>query len=558
MAETPCPTTFELGLSLAGGVSCGAYTAGVTDFLVEALDAWHAAIARNDADAPHHRVRLTVIGGASSGALTAAVLASVMPFDIAPVRAFTGPDEAERNPLYDSWVNMTGLEDLLGTGDVRTSGIRSVLDPTPVERAARKAVGHGLRTRPELRRWLADPARVLFSVADLHGLRFGAAAHQPGGHLAVTEHAAIIRFAVSGAGTAPAAPVRADERLIDHRLTQEDAGKRWAAWGKDLAEVALASGAVPGALPSRWLTRPWSDFGQRELVLPGCRDMHARRIALEPLELGTAIGLRHFEAVDGGLVDNTALAAVRAELNGRDVLACNPRDAIRVRRAVLMIDPLLDSSALRRQADISPTGLAAKVAALGRMLIDQVRTDRAELALALDETVYSRFLVSPGRVAVNQGSCEDLAGASLGGFGGYLSREFRRHDFLLGRRNAQQALASHLTLPEYHPLFANWTPAQRARYTTDGQRELPIIPLIGSLHPTHGQIESVPDWPALQVDPEMFAGQIDRRLDALYCAIPSLGLRLTAFLPWRLLLRRKLRRALVGALGTGLRQHRLQ
>lgn len=549
--------TFELGLALAGGVSCGAYTAGAVDFLVEALDAWHAARARGDGDAPDHEVNITVVGGASSGALTAAVLAAVLPFELAPVRATTDPVEAARNPLYDSWVNMTGLDDLLGVGDARIPGVRSLMDPTPVERAARKAVEHGLRRR-EPRRWLGEPTRLLLSVADLQGLRFRASPVGAQAQAMVTEHAAILRFAVCGAGAVPAAPVREDERVIDHGPEQQDVGGRWAAWGENLASVALASGAVPGALPPRRLTRPWTSFGRQDLVLSSCRDAPARVIALDPLEPGSATGLQQFDAVDGGLVDNTALHAVRAELNDRDVLACNPRDGSAVQRAVLLIDPLLDSAALRAPHDDPPRGVAAQLAALGRMLVDQVRVDRDDLALALDETVYSRFLVSPGREFVNQGNCADLAGASLGGFGGYLSLEFRRHDFLLGRRNAQQALATHLTLPERHPLFARWTPAQRLRYAVGERRELPIVPLVDRLHPGHGQVEAIADWPALRVDPAKFAGPIDRRLQALYCAVPSLGLRLFAFLPWRFLLRPRLRRAVVRALGAGLRQHRLQ
>jgi len=34
---------FELGLVMAGAVSAGAYTAGVCDYVMEALDAWHHA-----------------------------------------------------------------------------------------------------------------------------------------------------------------------------------------------------------------------------------------------------------------------------------------------------------------------------------------------------------------------------------------------------------------------------------------------------------------------------------------------------------------------------------
>ena len=36
------PQPFYLGLNMSGTVSAGAYTAGVIDFLVEAMDAWYA------------------------------------------------------------------------------------------------------------------------------------------------------------------------------------------------------------------------------------------------------------------------------------------------------------------------------------------------------------------------------------------------------------------------------------------------------------------------------------------------------------------------------------
>jgi hypothetical protein len=37
------PTTFHLGLTMAGAVSAGCYTAGVMDYLFEALDLWERA-----------------------------------------------------------------------------------------------------------------------------------------------------------------------------------------------------------------------------------------------------------------------------------------------------------------------------------------------------------------------------------------------------------------------------------------------------------------------------------------------------------------------------------
>ena len=159
------PRAFELGLSLAGGVSCGAYTAGAIDFIVEALDAWQDARDRREVSAPNHRVVLRAVAGASSGALTAAVLGAALQHEIPPARFGASEDEAHSNPLFDSWVNMTGLEDLLGTGDASSSeGLRSILDPTRLDVVARKALEFGANVKMRRRRWLADPFRIHFTV----------------------------------------------------------------------------------------------------------------------------------------------------------------------------------------------------------------------------------------------------------------------------------------------------------------------------------------------------------------------------------------------------------
>ncbi len=48
MADTE--PTFEIGLTMAGAVSAGAYSGGVLDFLLQALDAWEQE-KQHDADA---------------------------------------------------------------------------------------------------------------------------------------------------------------------------------------------------------------------------------------------------------------------------------------------------------------------------------------------------------------------------------------------------------------------------------------------------------------------------------------------------------------------------
>ena len=53
--------TFEIGLVLAGTVSAGAYTAGVLDYFVEALDFWTRAKEQGRAEAPMHNVVISTM-----------------------------------------------------------------------------------------------------------------------------------------------------------------------------------------------------------------------------------------------------------------------------------------------------------------------------------------------------------------------------------------------------------------------------------------------------------------------------------------------------------------
>ena len=65
--------TFHLGLSLAGAVSAGAYTAGFVDYLLEALSEWELAkqAQKNNPNSniPNHNVVIDAIGGASAGGM---------------------------------------------------------------------------------------------------------------------------------------------------------------------------------------------------------------------------------------------------------------------------------------------------------------------------------------------------------------------------------------------------------------------------------------------------------------------------------------------------------
>src|SRR5450631_393117 len=68
--------TFYIGLCMAGAVSAGAYTAGVIDFLLEALENWEKH--RGETGVPDHLVKIPIMGGASAGGMTAIMTAGAL------------------------------------------------------------------------------------------------------------------------------------------------------------------------------------------------------------------------------------------------------------------------------------------------------------------------------------------------------------------------------------------------------------------------------------------------------------------------------------------------
>lgn len=76
--STTNPNTFRIGISMAGAISAGAYTAGTIDYLLEALEHWQKAKELNIPGTPRHNVVIEVIDGASAGGMTAVMTAAAL------------------------------------------------------------------------------------------------------------------------------------------------------------------------------------------------------------------------------------------------------------------------------------------------------------------------------------------------------------------------------------------------------------------------------------------------------------------------------------------------
>src|SRR6478609_2732866 len=87
----PNDKPFYIGLCLAGAVSAGAYTAGVIDYLIEALQDWQQRKESKEPDVPTHNVQIPIIGGASAGGMTGLILSSAVNQPYSPLRNIPAP-----------------------------------------------------------------------------------------------------------------------------------------------------------------------------------------------------------------------------------------------------------------------------------------------------------------------------------------------------------------------------------------------------------------------------------------------------------------------------------
>ncbi len=494
----PAKPTFEFALVMAGAISAGAYTAGAVDFLIEALDAWEAARRAPGYRGPQHGAVLKAMSGASAGGMTSAIASVALQSEVQPVKDVDAPPPAEYNRLYDAWVRRIDVASLLQTADLSAgTPVRSLLDCTELERIAQDALVTS--PLPVGRAYVADPLPVYLTVANLRGVPYSFKLlgddAKPYGMFAHADHVA---FGVSRTGTA----LRAAQLLDPGDMTAEG-------W-KKLAQAALATGAFPIGLRSRVLGRRFADFDGRFKTPPGWPNP----VPPDPFEI---------LCVDGGLMNNEPLELARQALSGE----ADAEDGVKAREGVIMIDPFPNTASFD-PAWNPRDGLLPVAGQMFSALINQARFKAEELNLAASPDVYNRYVIAPSRRTAGGAPLEPaMASAILGGFGGFLSESFRRHDFQLGRRNCQAFLRSHFCLPETNELFDTWPSMEERKdwyvretngdtlmtfNENDRQRMLPIIPLMPSVaaeilpyKPPKGEV----------VDVEALGSRLDARLKAV-------------------------------------------
>ncbi|MGH8549451.1 MAG: patatin-like phospholipase family protein [Methylococcales bacterium] len=592
LSQSPDPGTFELGIVLAGAVSAGAYTAGVIDFLVEALDNFAAAQKQERAKfgddytrwtVPPHKVKLKVITGASAGAITGAIVAAALRYPFPHIRRgqieSLPSDAASGNPLFDSWVSDIDIRYLLQTGDLAGNGgtppaVMSLLDSSRLDDIRSKAIAFSLDREIE-RPWVTDPMRVILTVANLRGVPYR---ERFEGTMAIdyemSAHSDQMRFALTGLGEGPRGAVCPDEFRIS--FPKGDTGRDGAdnAW-YTLGLAAVASAAFPVGLAPRALSRPRAQYDYRRVLVPGDGKEEPALASILPAwsEQTLREAQYDFVCVDGGTMDNEPLELARVELAGP--LGRNPRDGAKAVRATILVDPFPNMADTERRGPENYDIVNSLFGLLGAWK-EQARFKPEDVALAKMDSVYSRFAITPsggGSDGTKVGATAIASGA-LDGFSGFLSVDYRCHDFLLGRKNCQDFLRQAFSLPKGNgAVFVKWSDELKNSKDPNlaNGDELLIIPLYGS---SRDDERALP-WPRNRFDPASITGAVDRRLDAVFDSInanylsnpegkqnliASVVVPIRRFLigfGWRVLLKRKAMNYLIGKITDSLRSQEL-
>ncbi|MDB6144000.1 MAG: putative patatin [Pseudomonas sp.] len=428
----PSDDTFEIGLVMAGAVSAGAYTAGVLDFMIEALDAWETEKRRvkgtaDEHSIPQHKVRIRVVTGACAGNMSAAILAVAARYEIphfstaiAGIGGYVHVGESIReigasNPFYKAWVQDMSMERLLETSDLDApeTTLNSLLDSSALLSITRHALQFPMHSIPQAamvkRCYLTDPMRYIFTHGNPH----------------------------------------------TDAVNASDIPLQWGVDGKE---------------------------GWKVLGITAQDE--------DPIDLA------HIE-----------LAGLRSS---------NIRDGNLAHRAILMIDPSPDLN--NGSGDATPSALLPVIELLLGGWKNQARFSSEDLALAENEKVYSRFLISPKRDRSGDSNHLHIACGALGGFSGFFDIEYRHHDYLLGRRNAQKFLTDGFTLPMSNALFKRSFEANGAALLatwgcSSPVPHLPIVPLVKRLRAKDGVEEGISHWPAGAFNPESLREAISDRID---------------------------------------------
>jgi hypothetical protein len=557
--------TFHVGLCMAGAVSAGAYTAGVMDYLIEALDIWQKRKDAGEADVPAHKVEIPVIGGASAGGMTGIIASAAIHDPIIPVEEAPSTllNEIKENKFYHSWVDLLGnnmLDLMLETSDIKTHGTQSALNAEFIDKIAERAVSVN-SIQPVIRKYFSENLKIFVTLSNIQGMDYSVAFKSLQGdnknrkrHL-ITIHNDYACF----------------------QLVKDESdymGKGWMPLNfskglnvKQAAVAAMATGAFPVGLKARVLEREGKFLNDNKWFA----DITQK--AFRPFRLTEPISTTN---IDGGMINNEPFEKVQdvlIDLTGQS----DPneyRDYNRFKGTVLMIDPFPSEVddiklAMKYNKEKQNPNLLPVVGGTLGALIGQARVKPSILIDAWESDNAAQFLIAPVRyegMKPIDGS-KAIACGALDGFGGFISKEFRIHDYFLGRANCERFLRHHFTVPcdNTNPIFKEGyknISEEAIKKFTAGDGSLQIIPIFTDEknEPYLPTFSNGTHWPTVSEKfIRSYKGKLNARVQAIIMNMAKVkGLdKLLLWVGAQVVLNRKISSAVLNTILNSLDKHKL-
>ncbi len=482
--------TFRLGISMAGAVSAGAYTAGVMDYLLEALENWQIAKELNLSGVPKHDVVIEVIDGASAGGMTAVITAAAIQRNFPHVNQqnyFT--DACRENPLFDSWVNQTEepgkdmMSQMLSTEDITDSPklnpdheVRSLFNSLFIEKIARRSLVPTVKDPGTKRPYFADDFELFTTITNLRGFNYDLEFFTAAGSREdrMTMHKDLVHFQLNPSGT-----YQNDGKIPFHFNTADGLNKEL------LIDAAIATGAFPVGLSPRIVIRDPKYINDNNLL----KITHGKECIVNPLVDYHAV------CVDGGVINNEPYDLTGIILANRRKSelrkAANREAAAHFQLAksastfdttILMIDPFPNYEDKPAENYFNLQALKFTSTQLFGAMRQQLMVKTDLLEKAYDDNDYTRFMIAPIRTNSGVTQKYPIACGALGGFGGFFSKKFRIHDYMLGRRNCQRFIQQYLCVPvsANNPViqygYGSLNEAELQFLLTGNQKSFPLIP----------------------------------------------------------------------------------
>ncbi len=477
---------FYIGFASAGAISAGAYSAGVLDFLILALDEW--AKERKEDD---HQVVIPVFSGASAGSITSAIGMLAAAREKKPNLK---PGEAEHylQTLYDCWVsgpdlNVSGYVagTLLSLSDLEDDEVFSLLNSRLLDDIAEQAFKDLAGLKREAPAYFPQRVHLYMTQTNTRGVPYRIkfdGGKDSGYHMLC--HADRAHYVIEGLGTASFVSkwADADQAFLplnaDALKTPTVGGTLPSVW-KDYSQHTLASGAFPIGLKARFFDVSKDHYEKRRWPSSIEAD-YLDKVQPDWPDASTGDNNYSYTAIDGGVINNHPFEYTRYSLM-KDYPERNERNPEYADRTVIMVNPFPEPPDFASDQEAKKYDLLTILLRLFPTLLNQNRFKFEEMVLALDDETASRWLISPRRYVGEALQKHGIACGLLGGFGGFVDRAFREHDYELGRKNCQDFLSRWFGVDSgnKHVSTKNITLPQLQSGLPSNEGKAPIIPLYG-------------------------------------------------------------------------------